>query len=307
MRGHDRIKIIILTGPTASGKSAMAIDLAERFDGEIVNCDSKQVYRGMDIGTAKPSLEERRRITHHLIDVVNPNEDFNASRYLHMAEPVIKDIFGKNKLCFLVGGTGLYIKTLMGGLIECPPVNREIRERLRNELELFGSLHLFERLKVLDPESSARIHPNDRTRITRALEIIEMTNAPLSSLVKGHGFGEKRYDALKICLSPEREELYRRIDIRSTEMIESGLIRETEQLLESGYSPDLKSMQSIGYWHAVDYIQKFRNLNDSIKLLQRDTRRYAKRQMTWFRADPEMNWLGSEETDRARKLIEDFI
>ncbi len=307
MSGHDQQKIIIITGPTATGKSALAVELAEHFEGEIINCDSMQVYRGMDIGTAKPSLNERHGIPHYMIDVVNPSDEFNASMYRRMTIPVIGDVAQRGKPCFIVGGTGLYIKTLLGGLIDCPPVPSNIRERLREECETHGVPFLHERLKTLDPEYADKISPNDRVRVLRALEITTVANRPLSSLISVHSFGENLFDPLKICLFLEREDLYKRINERSVAMLGSGLIEETERLLKAGYSVDLKPMKSIGYRHAAEYIDGIRSYEETLDLLQRDTRRYAKRQITWFKADPGMCWFRPEEKEKIRKKIENFI
>lgn len=304
---NNKPRIIIITGPTATGKTGISVDIAGKFNGEIVNCDSMQVYRFMDIGTAKPAPEERRGIPHHLIDVADPDEEFNASVYRESAIPVINDIIGRDRLCIVVGGTGLYIKSLLGGLFECPPSDPEIRERLSLEYDTLGGEDMHKRLESIDPESAQVIHTNDRIRITRALEIIELTDKPCSLLAKKHSFNDESFSALKICLFRERDDLYERIDSRSRIMLESGLIRETENLLKMGYSADLKSMKSIGYRHAAEYIHGIRDYEKTLTLLSRDTRRYAKRQLTWFRGDTEMNWLYPHETDRLEKMIKDFI
>lgn len=300
-------RIIIITGPTATGKTDISVDFAVRFNGEIVNCDSMQVYRHMDIGTAKPSLDERMDIPHHLLDVVNPDEEFNASIYREYAVPVILDILNRKKMCIVAGGTGLYIKSLLGGLLECPPSNPEIRERLSLEYEEKGGRSLHERLKKLDPESASGIHPNDKIRITRALEIIELTKKQLSKLTRDHAFNHKQFSALKICLHRERDLLYERINKRSETMLEGGLIEETENLLKMGYSPELKPLQSIGYRHAVEYLKNVRGYDETLELFQRDTRRYAKRQITWFRSDSEMIWAYPEERDLIEEKIKEFI
>jgi len=302
-----RMKLVVITGPTASGKSSLAIDLALQLDGEIVNADSMQVYRGMDIGTAKTSLIERRGIPHHLIDVVDPDEDFNAAIYRFITEPLLKKIETRKRVCFVVGGTGLYIKVLLGGLLECPPIDQKMREELRNECEQRGSIVLHEKLKMLDPESAHRIHPHDKIRITRALEIINLTNEPLSNLKQKHGFKNRPFKALKICLEMDREKLYHRINQRCIDMINEGLVDETRGLLGKGYSPELKPMKSIGYRHMVRFLEGAWDLDEAIHHLQKDTRRYAKRQMTWFRADPEMIWFRSENMGLMVKKIEEFI
>lgn len=302
-----RMKLVVITGPTASGKSSLAIDLALHLEGEIVNADSMQVYRGMDIGTAKTPFIERRGIPHHLIDVVDPDEDFNAAIYRSMTESLLREIETRQRVCFVVGGTGLYIKALLGGLLECPPIDQKMREELRNECEQRGSIVLHEKLKILDPESAHRIHPHDKIRITRALEIINLTNEPLSYLRRKHGFKNRPFKALKICLEMDREQLYHRINQRCIDMIKDGLVDETRGLLRKGYSPELKPMKSIGYRHMAKLLEGAWDLDQAIHHLQKDTRRYAKRQITWFRADPEMVWFRSENRGLIVKKIEKFI
>jgi tRNA dimethylallyltransferase len=303
----DRPKLIVITGPTASGKSSLAIELAHLFGGEIVNADSMQVYRHMNVGTAKPSIIERRGIPHHLMDVVEPDEDFNAAIYRSFAEPLLREIEERQKICFVVGGTGLYIKSLLGGLLKCPPTDHELRKKLFHECEEYGSFFLHERLKVLDPESALRIHPHDKVRILRALEIINLTNKPLSSLIRKHGFKDRPYRALKICLQMDRDQLYRRINERTLAMIEEGLVMETEVLLRKGYSPDLKPMKTLGYRHIVQFLEGESGLDETIRQIQRDTRRYAKRQLTWFKSDHEMVWAEPQRRDIIVKNIQDFI
>ncbi len=300
-------RIIVITGPTAAGKTGVSVDLALRFDGEIVNCDSMQVYRYMDIGTAKPSIHERKNIPHHLLDVVNPDEEFNASIYREHAIPVIKDILKRKKICIVVGGTGLYIKSLLGGLFECPPSDPLLRKHLSSEYDEKGGNVLHERLNNLDPESASVIHPNDKIRVTRALEILELTNEKFSDLTRGHAFSEQQFSALKICLYHEREKLYNRIDRRSRLMLEGGLIEETEGLFKMGYSADLKPLKSIGYRHAAEFINGVRDSNETLELLQRDTRRYAKRQITWFRSDPEMIWSYPDNREYLEEKVKEFI
>lgn len=303
---NDKPKVVVVTGPTASGKSALAVELAIYFGGEIVNADSMQVYRGMDVGTAKPTIEERRAVPHHLLDVVNPDEDFDAAKYRSLAVPQLQDLASRGKAGFVVGGTGLYIKTLLGGLLECAPADPELREELSRTWEERGSLFLYEKLKRLDPESAHKIHPNDRYRIIRALEIIHLTRQRLSSLVQGHGFRDNPFEALKICMELNREELYERINQRSLRMVEGGLVTETEGLLKKGYTPDLKPMKSLGYRHVVKYLKGACALDEATHELQRDTRRYAKRQLTWFGADPEMVWMKPGDMHGMIKVIKAF-
>ena len=299
-------KVIVITGPTASGKSALAVELALYLGGEIVNADSMQVYRGMDVGTAKPTMAERRGIPHHLLDVVNPDENFDAAKYRFLAVPQLQDLASRGKTSFVVGGTGLYIKTLLGGLLDCPPADSGFRKELGRIWDEQGSMPLYEKLKTLDPESALRIHPHDRVRIVRALELIHLTRERPSSLIRRHGFRDSPFETLKICMEVDRKELYERINERSLGMIEGGLVKETEGLLKKGYSPDLKPMKSLGYRHVVKFLEGACTLDKATYELQRDTRRYAKRQLTWFGADPEMVWIKPKDIDGIINKIKAF-
>jgi len=303
----DKPRCIIIAGPTATGKTALSVSLAQAFDGEIVNADSMQVYRGMDIGTAKPTDEEQKGIPHHLLDVVNPDEEFNAASYRRMALPLVTDIVSRQKTCFITGGTGLYIKSLTQGLFHCPPSDMNFRETLKRQCETDGLQTLYERLEHLDPESAKKLHPHDKFRIIRALEIAHLTEQRPSELIKSHNFSDTPLNALKICLDSDREKLYHRIDQRSLEMVANGLAEETENLMKKGYSPELKSMQSIGYRHMVNHLQGKWSLEEAIRNIQRDTRRYAKRQFTWFRGDPDYVWIGSEDWGRIKKKVAAFL
>ena len=300
-------KVVVLTGPTASGKSSLAVELADHFKGEIVNADSMQVYIGMDVGTAKPTFGERRGIPHHLLDVVHPDQDFNAAIYRSLSLPVIEDILARGKRCFLVGGTGLYIKVLLGGLLSCPPADRRMREDLWRQWEERGAEALHRRLMALDPESAEKIHPQDGVRVTRALEIIQLTRQPLSTLARGHRFDDRVFQAFKICLQIERKDLYHRINQRSLSMIDKGLVEETRNLINKGFSPQLKPMKSLGYRHAAQYLQGLWSLDQMIGELQKDTRRYAKRQLTWFKADAEMMWRSPDAREILVREIDAFL
>ncbi len=302
-----RQRIVVITGPTATGKTALAVDLALVLGGEVVNADSMQVYRGMDVGTAKPSEEEKRGIPHHLIDVADPDEPFNAARYRDLAAPAVERIAGSGGVCFVVGGTGFYIRALLGGLFDCPQASSELRARMDREWEEQGGRVLHDRLRRVDPASADRVHPNDRVRILRALEVTELTGRPFSSLAGAHGFREEAYQALKICLSLERERLYGRIDRRSRAMMEGGLLEETRGLLDKGYSPELKPMQAIGYRHAAACLTGAWEREEAIERLQADTRRYAKRQITWFRREPGIRWRPAEDRDGILGEISAFL
>jgi tRNA dimethylallyltransferase len=300
-------KLVVIAGPTASGKTGLAVELARRFNAEIINADSMQVYRGMDIGTAKPAAEERKGIPHHLLDVVDPDEEYNASLYRLMASAAALDIIGRGRRAMVVGGTGLYIKSLLGGLFACPPSDPGLRRSLAREWESAGAQVLYERLKRLDPQGARRIHQNDRVRIIRALEIISLTKKLPSALSREHGFSDCAFNTMKFCLNRAREDLYRRINRRTVMMIDAGLVEETERLLQKGYSPRLKSMQAIGYRQAAEYLAGKYSFGEMTERIQRDTRRYAKRQLTWFRADPEYAWLEPQEVEKFARRIEVFL
>jgi tRNA dimethylallyltransferase len=251
-------------------------------------------------------MAERKGIPHHLMDVVNPDEEFNASIYRSLTKPLIEDMKRRRKACFIVGGTGLYIKTLLGGLLKCPPADPDLREELNREHEKLGSLVLHQRLVEIDPESGDQIHPNDKTRLIRALEVIILTKQPLSSLVREHGFRETPFQALKIALHLGREVLYERINQRSVSMMEAGLVDETRALLAKGYSRDLKPMKSLGYRHIVEFLDGKYGMKETLHRIQRDTRRYAKRQLTWFRGDSEMIWVEPARRAWIEKKIKAF-
>jgi tRNA dimethylallyltransferase len=278
------------------------VELARHVEGEIVNADSMQVYRWMDVGTAKPTVPERKGIPHHLLDVVAPDEDFDAARYRSLAAAAAEGILARGKRCFVVGGSGLYIRALLGGLLSCPPADPALRRELREACEQSGPEALHTRLRKLDPDYAGRIHPRDRVRIIRALEVVQLTGAPFSSLIREHRFQDRAFDALKICLQMPREDLYHRINQRALTMVRNGLVEETAGLLRRGYSRDLKPLKSIGYRHAVKILDGSWGLEKALRQLQTDTRRYAKRQVTWFRSDPDMQ--GREPGDRDGILTE---
>jgi len=298
--------VVAVVGPTGVGKSALAVEIAERFQGEVVNFDSVQVYRGLDIGAAKPSPEERSRVPHHLFDILEPWEEFNAAAYAQRAERVIREIVARGQLPVLVGGTGLYLKALLHGLfpVEVP---RKLREELRQRLEREGLESLYAELLRVDPQAAQRIHPHDRVRILRALEVFYATGKPFSELAREHAFQEQRFRALKIGLYLPRAELYRRLEERVEKMLAQGLLEEVQGLLARGLSPGLKPLQAIGYRHMIAYLQGRMSLQEAVRLMKRDTRRYAKRQLTWFRADPEVHWFHPEEKEKIFQLINQFL
>lgn len=300
-------KIIVICGPTALGKTSAAIHLARRFNGEIIGADSMQVYRYMDVGTAKPTTEEQACVPHHMIDIVDPDEHFDARQYSELAREKIMKLHARNILPFVVGGTGLYIKALVHGLFETEPSDSGIRNRLKEKVEICGSSYLHKQLRLQDPDTAKRIHPNDTYRIVRALEVLELTGKPIAQFHRDHGFNDHPFLVLKIGLYIDREVLYDRIDRRVDEMINIGLVREVNRLLKMGYSARLKSMQSIGYRHMVDFIEKNCPWDETVDTMKRDTRRYAKRQLTWFRADSEIVWRTPEQLGEISRMIKNFL
>jgi tRNA dimethylallyltransferase len=307
MNNQPKPKIIVIAGPTASGKTSIGIELAMRFNGEVVSADSMQVYRKMDIGTAKPGIMEQKGIRHHMLDVADPDQEFNAAIYASMASSIIRDIHRRKKNCIIVGGTGLYIKSLVYGLMPCPPADHKLRELLRSQCLKHGSEKLYRELERTDHKYAAKIHPNDTLRIIRAIEIIRLTGLAPSVLAAKQNQKKARYNLLGLFLHTDRQNLYRNIDTRADYMIEAGLLKETEELLEQGYSPDLKPLKSLGYRHMVNYLRGVWSLDEAIQNLKRDTRRYAKRQITWFRADQKMIWTDPNDIDKAAEKIKAFL
>lgn len=300
-------RIIIICGPTGVGKTSFAIQVAQQFNGEIVGADSMQIYRHMNIGTAKPDPEEMKLIRHHLIGVIDPKEEFDAGRYVRAADVAIEDILSRGKLPIITGGTGLYIKALLNGLFRSESICTETLSSLTRELEEKGEHALHEKLAVCDPKAAGKIHPNDSFRVIRALEVFQTTGNRISDRQEGHNFDDQRYIGLKIGLYLDREQIYNRINQRVDMMMDKGLLNEVTSLVEKGYSFDLKSMQSIGYKHMAIFIRNEVDLPEAIRLLKRDTRRYAKRQFTWFNKDQKIIWLKPSEINEAEKRIKEFL
>lgn len=283
--------LLVVCGPTATGKSDVGLKLALRLGGEIISADSMQVYRGFDIGTAKPTAEEQAAVRHHLIDVADPDETFNAARYARMVAAVVPAVAARGRLPIMVGGTGLYIDAATRGVLFPSPgrdesYRREL-DRLAHEL---GHAELHRRLAAVDPESAARIHVNDRVRVIRALEVYHSTGLPLSAHL-GRRADRPPYDCLRICLVRQRDELYRRINARTLQMLEAGFENEVRGLVQMGYNLKCGPMTGLGYAEMVSYLRGLLTFDESVGLIQRNTRRYAKRQLTWFRRDPDMVWI----------------
>ncbi len=293
----NRPRVVILLGPTGMGKSRLAIEWAEELGGEIISADSMQVYRYMDIGTAKPTLDDQKRVQHHLIDLVTPDQPFHAALYRTLGRKKIDQLYRDKKPIWVVGGTGLYIKTLTQGLFASPKIDPRLKENLKQEAKEKGAKALYERLGKSDPQTAFHLHPNDLFRIIRALEVFDSTGAPISFYREQHRFGERPYLTLKIGLELNRGMLYRRIEERVDQMLENGFLQEVERLMEMGYGPELKPMQSLGYKQMVQFLLKEIGWDEAVRQMKRDTRHYAKRQWTWFKADPEVRWWDAS-TDR---------
>ena len=298
----DKPKLIVVLGPTAVGKSATALELAEALDGEIINADSQQVYRQLNIRTGKASLVERERVPHHLVDVVDVDGDFNAALFRRLAAEAAGQIHGRGTVAIVCGGTGLYLKALNLGLFEGPGSDPAIRQELEDQISAQGLAAVYQELQKIDPSVGASIHPNDRQRIIRALEVYRLTGKPLSEWQKAHNFSERPYAALQIGLRRERQELYNLINHRSAAMIAAGLLDEVERVVAQGFSLDLKPLQSVGYRQMGMVIRGEIDLEDALAQMQQETRRLAKRQITWFGADQEISWFHPE--TQKRQLVE---
>ena len=306
----EKPPVVVVTGPTASGKTPVAIEIARRIGGEIVNADSMQVYRYMDIGTAKPSLEQRAQAPHHLLDVVTPDVAYSAGRYAEEARKAAAEIHARGKIVVLTGGTGLYIRAFLEGLLETGEADPEFRTDLEDQnraaVEAGDPLRLHRRLAEIDPEAADRIHPNDVRRIIRALEIAGSLGEPASSLRAEHGFGDRPYRTLHLALDPGREALAERIDRRCGEMIENGLLREARALRERGYGPELRPLRAIGYRHMTPVVDGADTLANALRVMCRDTRHFARRQRAWLRRVPDVRWQRPDEVEAIFAAVESF-
>lgn len=303
----DHLPAICLIGPTAIGKTGLSLGLAAELHAEIVSVDSMQVYRYLDIGTAKATPAERAQVAHHLIDIAEPDEEYHVARFIRDAAAAIAGIRSRGKLPLLVGGTGLYLKGLLEGLFRMPPIPPEIRGELRQRLEREGEGKLHAELARLDPESARRIPPGDRQRLLRALEILAATGLPWSHYLAERPQEPLLDNVLIIGLDCDRERLYQRINRRVEEMVALGLQTEVEHLLAMGYAPSLKPLQSIGYRHMIEYLRGNWGWEQTLELLARDTRRYAKRQLTWFRHMAGVHWFTPEQTVAIRAKADHFL
>ena len=287
----SRYPLVVILGPTASGKSELALSVAERYDGEVINYDSVQVYRHFNVGTAKLSLTERRGIPHHLIDVVEPEELFTAGDYARQAREALSRVRANGRLPVLAGGTGFYLRALLEGLFQGPQRDEVLRRRLEWRADVKPAGYLHRLLRRLDAASAQRIHPNDAPKLIRAIEVCLRAQAPMSSLWQKGREALAGYDVLRIGLAPPREELYERIRRRAENMFSEGLVDEVERLLAKGFSRRARAFGSLGYKQALDYVDGKLPLDQAIDMTGKLTRRFAKRQQTWFRREPEVHWL----------------
>lgn len=305
---NKKPSIIVICGPTGIGKTSAGIETAQIFGGEIISADSMQIYKYLDIGTAKPTKQETMRVFHHMIDIIDPDEPFSAAKFASMGIEIINKLKKENKVPFIVGGTGLYIKALVHGLFDVKPAaDSDFKLHLKQRAKEYGTEFLYDQLKKVDPEAANKIHPNDTFRIIRASEVFESTGISISEHQKKHGFSENRFDVLKIGLNMERETLYRQIEKRVDLMIDAGFADEVKRLLDMNYSANLKSMRSIGYRHMIDYITGRTTLDEAVRTLKQDTRRFAKRQLTWFNADSDIIWVRPDQMKDISSLVKRFL
>ncbi len=300
--------IICIAGPTASGKTALAVALAKELDAEVISCDSMQVYKAMDIGTAKPTAQEMQGVPHHMLDVAEPWEDFSVSRYCAMADPILQDILARGKRVILAGGTGLYMDSLMKGNAFAPCPSTGCRERLEAQAEEMGMEYMLQRLGSIDPEAASKLHLGDKKRIIRALEVYEETGETITAHNLRTQAIPPKYVPIYLGLDfADRAQLYRRIDLRVEQMIQQGLLEEIRGLLAAGIPEKCTAMQAIGYKEFVGAIEGEISTEEAVAQVQQASRHYAKRQLTWFRRNPRMHWLirqGEEEIlPMARQLL----
>jgi tRNA dimethylallyltransferase len=303
------LKVLAIVGPTASGKTALSIVVAEIMGGEIISADSRQIYRYLDIGTAKPTNEELQRVRHHFVDILDPDQDYNASEYGQQARVQIAELFKTKKQPILTGGSGLYVRAVIDGFFEGPGRNTEIRDQLEDEAKRLGEDPLFEKLKKIDPVSAAKMDATKVRRVIRALEVYYTTGQRISDL---HHIQNTRpdFEVVQFGIEWERQALYRRIEKRVDLMLENGLIEEVKRLIEKKYSTSTNALNTVGYKEAFDFIHGKRSQEEMIRLIKQNTRRFAKRQLTWFRSDKRIKWISVSETSDwngvADRIIKEF-
>lgn len=296
--------VVVIVGPTAVGKSRVAVEVAKAFETEVITADSRQVYRRMDIGTDKPSMEERQGVPHRLIDLANPDEPFNAGLYRSQAVDEMERLYRESRLPLVVGGTGLYVRTLLKGLCDAPPADPTMRAALRQEAKEQGHDVLYARLVTVDPVAASRLHPRDESKVIRALEVYQLSGRRMSEFQQEHGFAEQPFAALIIGLNRDRDVLYRRIEERIDWQLAHGLIEETKQLLAQGYQRDSAAMKGLGYRQVGEHLAGEYDAVEMVRRFKRDTRHFSKRQMTWFRKESGIQWLTIGESDSVQHTAE---
>ncbi len=299
--------IVVITGPTATGKTALALTLAQRYNAEIISADSRQVYRYLDIGTAKPTTQEQAQVAHHVIDVVNPDEHFDVVRFRALAHEAIAAITRRGKRVFVVGGTGLYIRALTRGLFVGPQSDPALRTRLSAQEKKQGPGFLHNWLRQVDAEAARRLHPNDRVRLIRALEVWLLSGKPMSAWQREHGFQERPFSTLLVSLVMEREVLAQRIKQRCQQMIREGLVDEVRRVWDMGFGEQLPTIRTIGYAQIGNLLHGRYTLEEALTHMARETRRLAKRQMTWLRAEPEVQWYAPTQEQDIDSLVQAFF
>lgn len=303
----EKYPLVVLLGPTAVGKTELSLKLAEEVQGEIISADSMQIYRKMDIGTAKVSKQEQQRVKHHLIDIIDPDEEFSVAQYQEMVDNLIPEIIARDKLPIMVGGTGLYIKAVVDGfLFPEMETDYQLREELQEIASKKGNNYLHEQLKKIDPELANNLHPNDLRRIIRGIEVYRKTGKTVSYFKKKQQEKPERYRTLKLGLTRDREELYTRIDIRVDKMIQEGLVNEVKDLLQQGYQLSSTALLGLGYKEIVGFLKGDYDLDKAVRLLKRNTRHFAKRQLTWFRREEDIHWFNlskNSQEDVLKKAI----
>jgi tRNA dimethylallyltransferase len=303
-----RIAVGFIVGPTGAGKSALAMEVAERLNCEIVNADSRQFYCGMDLGTAKPSAADQARVLHHLIDVRNPDQSLDVAEFAQLARTAIEGIAARGRNPLVVGGSGLYLRVVRGGIFRGPAASQEIRDRLAKIAAELGVAQLHQTLREIDPEAANRIGVNDLYRIVRALEVFELTGETISAHQLRHRFADNGYNSLTVGVEVDRKKLYAAIDARFDAMVAAGLVAEVRALVSAGYSPGKPPLSTIGYKQIAAYLRGEIALDDAIAQARQESRRLAKRQLTWFRREPEIVWLDPERgAQDALALFEKFF
>ena len=299
-------KVLVILGPTGVGKTKISLEVADKIKGEIICADSRQIYRFMDIGTAKPKPEQRKRIAHHIIDMVDPDERFTAADFAREAKKTIKDLITRGKSPIVTGGTGLYIRALTRGFFKGPKGNSKIREKLKKTARKKGKEFLHKKLSNVDPEAAQSIHPNNLLRVIRALEVYQITGTSISQLQKQGEYDKREFDFTKIGLNLDRKKLYEKIEKRVDQMMSEGLLDEVKRLKDLGYSRELTPLKTLGYKELFSYLDGDLSLLKAVELIKKNTRNYAKRQLTWFKKEENITWFDMEQNDIANKIIKKF-